>query len=110
MNGLNDEKIAYINSQEELDAFKENKSFVLYFSSKDCSVCHSVFPKMMDSLEKYSIKVGRIDVNEQLKIAGQHLIFSIPTILIFNEGQEVFRESRFINFSNFNRLLNIMFD
>lgn len=107
---MNNEKVVYISSQEELDNFKENESHILYFSSKDCNVCHSVFPKMMDSIGTYPITVGRIDVNEQLRIAGQHLIFSIPTILVFNEGQEVFRESRFINFGNFERLLSILFD
>jgi len=104
------EKIVFLNSEEELNSFKERPTHILYFSSEDCSVCHSVFPKMMDVIKDYEISVGRIDVNKQLKIAGQNLIFSIPTILVFNEGQEVFRESRFINFENFRRIISILLD
>ena len=38
----------YINSAEELERMKQNPVYILYFSSEDCNVCHSVFPKLLE--------------------------------------------------------------
>ena len=98
----------FINSLEELESIKQNNVYILYFSSEDCNVCHSVFPKLLELNETAKLPIGRIDVNQNLKIAGQHLVFNIPTILIFSENSEILRESRFIDFSKLERILNLL--
>lgn len=103
------EKIIYLNSEEELEEFSKQERHILYFSSETCNVCHSVFPKLVDLTADYDIQIGRIDVNKSKKLAGQHLIFSLPTIIVFNEGSEVLRESRFIEFQKIHRMLQMIF-
>jgi thioredoxin-like negative regulator of GroEL len=105
---LNKDKVVYLNSEEELEEFSKKEVHILYFSSENCNVCHSVFPKLLDMTSEYDIEIGRIDVNKNVKLAGQHLIFSIPTILVFSEGREVARESRFVDFEKLNRTLGIL--
>ncbi len=105
---MNTEKVVYLNSEEELEEFSKKQVHILYFSSENCNVCHSVFPKLVDMTSDYDIEIGRIDVNRNVKLAGQHLIFSIPTILVFNEGKEVARESRFVDFEKLSRTLSIL--
>ncbi|WP_422486926.1 thioredoxin family protein [Gudongella sp. DL1XJH-153] len=105
---MNTEKVVYLNSDEELDEFSKKETHILYFSSENCNVCHSVFPKLVELTSEYDVEIGRIDVNKNVKIAGQHLIFSIPTILIFNEGKEVVRESRFVDFEKISRTLQLI--
>ena len=51
-----------------------------------------------------------IDINEQKEIAGQNLIFTVPTIVIMNEGKEIFKESRFIDFNKIERTLGLLVD
>lgn len=106
---MGDNRVFWITDEEELDEFSARGRFILYFSSKDCNVCHSVFPKLVQMIKDYPIDVGRIDVNESKKLAGQSLIFSIPTIIVFDEGREMHRESRFIDFAGLERLFTIMF-
>lgn len=106
---MEDEKIFWVKDQEELESFSKRGRFVIYYSSKDCSVCHSVFPRLMELLKDIPIDIGRVDVNESIKLAGQNLIFSIPTIVIFDEGKEVLRESRFIDFNKIERVMDLMF-
>jgi thioredoxin-like negative regulator of GroEL len=101
---LNKDKVVYLNSEEELEEFSKKEVHILYFSSENCNVCHSV----LDMTSEYDIEIGRIDVNKNVKLAGQHLIFSIPTILVFSEGREVARESRFVDFEKLNRTLGIL--
>ena len=38
-----------------------------------------------------SVKVGKVDVDEEPAIAHRFNIFSIPTIIVFRDGQEVVR-------------------
>ncbi|HZH94000.1 MAG TPA: thioredoxin family protein [Tissierellaceae bacterium] len=105
---MNKDKVVYLNSEEDLEELSKKDIHILYFSSENCNVCHSVFPKLVEITFELDIEIGRIDVNKNVKLAGQHLIFSIPTILVFHEGREVARESRFINFDKLERTLNIL--
>ena len=99
---------AYINSLDELESIRKNPTYILYFSSEDCNVCHDVFPKLIALNEIGKLPIGRIDVKTNLEIAGQHLVFNIPTILIFNDNIEILRESRFIDFSKLERILDFL--
>jgi len=96
-------------SKEQLEQFMAQENpFILYFSSKDCNVCQAVFPKLMNLLEAYPFKVAKINIHEQIELAGQSLVFTVPTVLIFYEGREILRESRFINFEKVERTLNLL--
>jgi len=96
-------EIQSTNQLEELMTGKE--PIILYFSLDNCNVCEDVLHMLMELVDD-TIKVGKIDINEQKEIAGQRVVFTVPTILIFNEGRELLRESRFIDFNNIKRLLD----
>lgn len=81
---------------------------ILYFSTPQCSVCHAVLPQLMDLVEKDPIDVLKIDASELPEPAAQHLVFTAPTILVYAEGKEVLRESRFIDFGRIRRLLDLL--
>jgi thiol-disulfide isomerase/thioredoxin len=82
--------------------------FILYFETPYCGVCHVVFPKLMKVLNDYEIEVIKIDAVENPEIAGQHLVFTVPTILVWAEGKEMLRESRYIDFSKITRMLDAL--
>ncbi|MFZ5944857.1 MAG: thioredoxin family protein [Bacillota bacterium] len=84
------------------------KPFILYFSSSNCNVCHAILPKLINLVDDYPIKVARINIDEHAEIAGQFLIFTVPTILIMHKGKEIFRESRFIDFQKVEKTLNLL--
>ncbi len=97
-----------IDSQEVLEDFTNQDKYILYFSSEKCSVCNSILPDLEKITEKLPIQIGKIDINMNLKIAGQYLIFVTPTIIIFNDNKEILRESRFIDFSKIERMLALL--
>jgi thioredoxin-like negative regulator of GroEL len=71
---------------------------ILYFKNDRCSVCGAVHPKVKNIAEKYSLEFEVIDVLENPEIAGQHIILTVPTVLIIDENnQELARFAR--NFS-----------
>ncbi|WP_088186111.1 thioredoxin family protein [Desulfosporosinus sp. FKA] len=103
------ESAIYIQSKEQLNQLMEQEKVIfLYFTSQDCKVCHAVFSKLMNLIDPQSIKVANISVNEHVEIAGQLLVFTVPTILIVHEGKEILRESRFIDFQKVERILNFL--
>ncbi|MCO5388618.1 thioredoxin family protein [Desulfosporosinus sp.] len=103
------ESAVIIETKEHLEQLMaEEKQVILYFSSLDCNVCQAVFPKLMSLAEGYPIKVIKISVVEQTEIAGQSSVFTVPTILIFYEGREILRESRFIDFLKVERTLDFI--
>ena len=91
-----------------IEFMSENEPLMLYFSSNNCNVCQAVFPKLMDLVEAHSIKVVKINIDENVEIAGQFLVFTVPTVLIINDRREILRESRFIDFQKVERILNLL--
>lgn len=96
-----------LTSLETFEIVKEkNKPYIIYVSTEDCNVCKSIYPKMMDSISKYDVDVYSVDASNHQAIAGQLLVFSVPTIIVMANQKEVYRESRFIQFDQFSRVIS----
>ena len=78
-------------SQEILNS---DKPVLLDFWAPWCGPCRMVVP-MVEQIaeERPDIKVGKINIDEQLELASQFGIMSIPTLLVMRDGQVVKRAS-----------------
>lgn len=96
-----------LNTSSEINEYVNNNEMVLiYFSSKGCSVCVSMFPKVEDMLKRYpKIKIVNIDVDKSTEAAGQYLIFSLPGILVYVDGKEIIREARIISIIELEKII-----
>lgn len=56
-----------------------------------CQPCKIVSPIIDDLAKEYEgkLKVGKMDVDENPETAGNYNVMSIPTIMIFKNGQPV---------------------
>jgi len=77
----------------------EEHGLLLYFSSDICSVCRVLKPKVSEMLaEQFPQMESRyVDIDKSPLLSGQHMVFTIPTILIFFQGREQARFSRNIS-------------
>lgn len=96
------------NEAQVLELSALNPIHILYFTTPTCNVCKSIFPQLESLIEDYPFPILKIDASNLENFAGQHIVFSVPTILIIHEGKEVLRESRFIDFSKIERILNLL--
>lgn len=81
------------------DFIKENKFVMLYFSSEGCNVCDDILPRLKELLKKHSkIVNGQVEIQNMPSVASVFGVFTIPTIIIYLEGKEIVRQSRYINF------------
>ncbi len=86
-----------------------NKDLVMVIAkSHTCSSCNTIANIMdnnmnhFDKIEKFNIFVDDID-----QFRGEYLIFSVPTVLIFSEGKELLRQSRYFDYAKIDRLIEM---
>ncbi len=58
-----------------------------------CGPCRAVAPVVEEIAAEFNgqLKVVKIDVDESQDVAGRYRIQSIPTLMVFKDGQEVER-------------------
>ncbi len=98
------------NENQVTELENSHPTYVLYFTTPTCNVCKSIFPQLESLMENYAFPLLKVDASHLENLAGQHLVFTVPTILVMHEGKEVLRESRFIDFSKIERMLNLLKD
>lgn len=55
-----------------------------------CGPCKALGPILEDFANEYTnVKVGKINVDEQPELASQFRVMSIPTLLLFKDGEVV---------------------
>lgn len=74
----------------------------------NCGVCESVQFKVIELLKSHSRVKGIYVFNEDVpEIASEYMIFSAATLLLFMEGKEVYRISRFVRFDELEHILQL---
>ena len=76
------------NFQEEV--LQSDKPVLLDFWAPWCGPCRMVLP-LLDEIaaERPDIKVVKVNVDEEGDLASQYEVFSVPTLMVFKNGELV---------------------
>ena len=83
----------HINSENyQNEVLNSEKKVLLDFWAPWCGPCQMVLPIIEEiSAERTDIKVGKINVDENIELAKQFKVMSIPTLVVMENGQMVKR-------------------
>lgn len=90
-----------ISNLPELQSRISNESLCLvYIKTENCGVCDVVLDKTFTLLTKFpKLTALLVNMHETPDASSAFLVFTAPTIILFVEGKEVYRASRFVLFN-----------
>ena len=72
------------------EVLQSEKPVLLDFWASWCGPCRMLSPIVDDvAEERGDVKVGKVNVDEQPELAGEFGVMSIPTLLVFEQGNLV---------------------
>ncbi|HIT34459.1 MAG TPA: thioredoxin [Candidatus Faecousia intestinigallinarum] len=73
------------------EVLHSDKPVLVDFWATWCGPCRMLAPIIAEIAEEYAgeIKVGKVNVDEEMGLAGQYQISSIPTVMLFKDGKAV---------------------
>ena len=76
----------------EAEVLKSDKPVLVDFWAVWCGPCQMMAPILHElETEMPDVQIGKVNVDEQMDLARQFRVVSIPTLIIFKNGQEVQR-------------------
>lgn len=106
-----------LNTPDELKSLIESEiGLVVYFYSDRCASCISLRPKVQQMVtENFSqMKIVFVNSEKSPDIPANYGVFANPAILVFFEGQEFRRYSKYISINqlggDIERIYNMVFE
>ena len=81
------------------ELIQSEKPVLVDFYAEWCGPCQMMKPRILDVAERIgdNAKVIQIDVEKEKDIAARFRILSVPTLVIFKKGKQVWRQTGIIS-------------
>jgi thioredoxin 1 len=90
--------VAVLNlTKADFDEQVKSGMVMVDFWAEWCGPCKMAGPVIEELANEYAnkVKVAKVDVDAQPELSGKYGVMSIPTVVLFKDGQEVARQVGF---------------
>lgn len=96
--------ITRMNFEDEV--LRSDKPVLVDFWASWCGPCKMLAPVLSEFAAKHpEIKVGKVNVDEQQELAVKFSVMSIPTVILFKDGQAANQQIGFTDLAGLERML-----
>jgi len=77
------------NDNFEMEVLKSDQPFILEFGAVWCGPCKRLEPELEKLLANWGdrVRLGKLDVDEAVDITLQYSVISVPTVMLFIDGE-----------------------
>ncbi len=87
------------------------KGIVVYFKNDTCAPCKALRPKVEALINDQfpKMKFLMVDTVQEPLLSSEYNVFANPTILVFFEGREYIRKSKYIGIGEWSNEMNRLY-
>lgn len=82
---------------------------IVDFFAEWCGPCKTMSPilKQVKDMQGDKVRIVKVDVDKNNALAMQYSIQSVPTLMIFKNGKQLWRQSGIINAGELNKIVEL---
>lgn len=82
---------------------------IVDFFAEWCGPCKTMSPilKQVKDMQGNKVRIVKVDVDKNNALAMQYSIQSVPTLMIFKNGKQMWRQSGVINAGELNKIVEM---
>lgn len=105
-----DKELSQLSQLQE--AINNDEAFIAYFYSDNCAPCISLRPKVKEMIENDYTKMNLYFINSEKypEMRSEFGIFSNPTLLVFFDGKEYLRKSKYVSIPELKQGIQRLYD
>ena len=100
-------EITLTTSNFEKEVLESDLPVLVDFSADWCGPCKMLAPTIEEIAKEYEgkVKVGKVNIDEFAQLAIKYGVASIPTVILFKDGQAVDKSVGFVPKANLEAML-----
>ncbi len=105
-----------VTKHELEEIIKGEDALIIYFYNDNCPPCISLRPKVKEMVKESfpKMKIFFINSEKHPEMTANHGVFANPTLLVFFDGKEFIRKSKYVSIpalsQDISRIYNLMFE